>query len=146
MGLPLKISDICSAEYIDYLCGMVGVVAYTPEEVAKRISETLGLGDILARRRSADLVAARTVFHRVCFLYLGLSVSEIARISNRSYSIVYYDIVKYPERIRYDFRLKDAAEKCKGVFDWLESPEAPRKEYTPPAVNTPPKRTSAKKV
>lgn len=132
MGLPLKISDICGTEYIDYLCGMVGVVAYSPQELAKQIGGALGLGDILTHKRTADLVAARAVFHRLAFLYLGLSVAEIASISGRSYSIVYYDVVKFPEKMKYDFRIKAAWSGCQSVVDWLQDPNAPRKAYTIP--------------
>lgn len=136
MGLPLKISDICGMEYIDYLCGMAGVVAYSPRELAERIGGALGLGDILTHRRTADLVAARAVFHRLAFLYLGLSIGEIAAISGRSYSIVYYDVVKFPEKVKYDFRVKDAWKGCKSVLDWLQDPSAPRKPYNPPKGNS----------
>lgn len=137
MGVLLKISDIyCGKEFIDYLCGMTGAVAYTSEEVARRIGEALGLGDILVRSRAADLVAARAVFHRVCFLYLGMTIAETAAASGRSYSIVYYDVVRFPERLKYDFRLRRAWDGCRGVLDWLQSPDAPRK----PCSETPERR------
>lgn len=115
---------------------MAGVVAYSPQELATRIGGALGLGDILTHRRTADLVAARSVFHRLAFLYLGLSVSEIADISGRSYSIIYYDIVKFPEKLKYDFRIKATWEECKPVLEWLQDPNAPRKPYTPPKGNS----------
>lgn len=88
---------------------------YRLETLARLVGEACGCPDLFERRRTAKLVAARSCFHHLAFTALNAQLGDIARFSHRSYSIVYYDVAKFRENLRYDWRLRDAWERCSGI-------------------------------
>lgn len=89
------------------------------QSLADKIGAAVGLPNIFAKRRTADIVAARTIFNFLAFYALNVRPTDIARFSGWSYSIVYYDIRKLRDNLPYDFRLRDSWEKCAGVVKEL---------------------------
>lgn len=85
------------------------------ETLARLVGEANGCPDLFERKRTAPLVAARSCFHYLAFTVLNAHLMDIARFSRRSYSIVYYDVTKFRENLRYDWRLRDAWERCAGI-------------------------------
>ena len=85
------------------------------ETLARLVGDATGCPDLFAHRRTAKLVAARAVFHYLAFIYLNATLTQIARFSGRSYSIIYYDVTRFKERLNYDWRLRDAWDLCKDI-------------------------------
>lgn len=90
-------------------------MTYRMETLARLVGEANGYPDLFERRRTAPLVAARSCFHYLAFTVLNAHLGDIARFSHRSYSIVYYDVTKFKENLLYDWRLRDAWERCSSI-------------------------------
>lgn len=87
----------------------------TLDDLAGRIGGALGLPDIFERRRTADLVAARTVFDYLACEGLGCTVMEVSRYTGWQYSIAYYHVKLFRQSLRYDWRLRFAWKQCAGI-------------------------------
>lgn len=85
---------------------------YDLQQLADRIGGALGLPDLFAKRRTADIVAARTIFNYMAFYGLAVRCGDISRFSGWSYSTIYYGVRGFRESLQYDFRLRAAWEKC----------------------------------
>lgn len=88
---------------------------YQMVALARLVGEASGYPDIFERRRTSPLVSARACFHYLAFTVLNMHLGDIARFSHRSYSIVYYDVVRFRENLRYDWRLREMWARCSGI-------------------------------
>lgn len=116
MALKIHVQSRYPFENV-YICGMDIRDTYRMETLARLVGEASGYDDIFERRRTAPLVSARACFHYLAFTVLNMHLGDIARFSRRSYSIVYYDVVRFRENLRYDWRLRDMWARCSGIED-----------------------------
>jgi len=98
-----------------YICAVENWEAYRVETLARLVGEANECPALFERKRTARLVAARSCFHYLAFTVLNMHLGDIARFSHKSYSIVYYDVTKFKENLRYDWRLREAWERCAGI-------------------------------